>query len=159
MGNQYPVVLLGCTGETTCPKSHKRSRSHMGFWTPTFWCLLLCMHHQLLFSSCLISLQIVFPAFNLSRLPMIALCCLQHVPAGDMSPWRTFFQRAGGTHHYVWRSWSLLKISCYEGWLVGVFCPAKSTKMRIGTTRFQKKVWCILQVRVTFQLRDSSHLA
>lgn len=29
------------------------------------------MHHQLLFFSCLISLQIVSPAFNLSQLPMM----------------------------------------------------------------------------------------
>lgn len=32
-----------------------------------------------------------------------ALCCLQHVPTGNVSPCRTFSQKAGGAHRCVWR--------------------------------------------------------
>lgn len=86
-GNQYPVVLLGCIGETTCPKSQKRSRSHMGFelWPSDVsfcvWTISSC------FSSCLIALQIVSPAFNLYQLPMM-LSAVEACPHAGLFSWR-----------------------------------------------------------------------
>lgn len=140
MRKQYPVVLLGYAGETTCPESHGRSRSHMNS--------NILMFHSVHTPSGLVFLMTHFTPdlfCCLQPLPAAsyALCCLQCVPHRG----------------HVSKSWwsSLLHAKeeaalCSAALQGGQFSSsAKSAKVRIRITRFQEKFRPFLQAGVTSQ--------
>lgn len=127
MGNQYPVVLLGYTGETTCPKSHKRSRSRMGFdLRPSD--VSFCAHTiSSCFLSCLISLQLVPAAISVSQLPVMLF-------ASSMSPLGTCLHTGLVPERLedlvaLCEGSAYLMVSSSAGWPVWVFSLQNQKKL------------------------------
>ena len=142
MGNQYPVVPLGYTGETICSKSHKRSRSRMGFelqLSDVLFCACTISSHfsQASFHSGQFLLPSTFPSCQWCSLlppacPHMGHVLLQGVPKRleeHLAPSK------GRSRLCVMASLSS--------------SPAKSAKMRVRITTFPKTFWPVLQVSVT----------
>lgn len=97
-----------------------------GIWIPTFWCLVLCTHHQLLFFSWLVSLQTVSAAFNPSQMPVMLFAASSVSPTGNMSPYRTWPRTGHVSKKLVellapCKGRSRPMVSCSAGWPVWFF--------------------------------------